>query len=157
MQPTVYLETTIPSYLTARPSRDLLVAANQKLTHEWWGRRRERFELLVSQIVIDEASAGDAKVSARQLKLLRDLHRLDVTDACLSLGQALLAGTPIPPNAVADALHMATAAVHRMDYLLTWNCAHIANAAMRPSIEHVCVTAGYNPPVICTPQELMED
>jgi len=150
------LETTIPSYLAARPSRDLIVAGNQKLTHEWWGRR-DRFELFVSQTVIDEASAGDAKAAARRLKLLRGLRRLDVTDECLSLGQSLLAGTPIPRTAAADALHVATAAVHRMNYLLTWNCAHIANAAMRPAIERVCLAAGYNPPVICTPQELTED
>lgn len=155
MQPTVYLETTIPSYLAARPSRDLIVSANQKLTHEWWSRRN-RFDLFVSQTVIDEAGAGDAKAAARRLRWLRGLRRLDVTDACLSLGRSLLAGTPIPLTAATDALHVATAAVHRMNYLLTWNCAHIANAAMRPAIEHVCLSAGYNPPVICTPQELME-
>jgi hypothetical protein len=155
--PTVYLETTIPSYLASRPSRDLIVAGNQMLTRRWWKQRRRRFDLFVSQIVMDEAGAGDANAAAKRLRLLRGMRKLNVTDECLALGRTLLARAALPLKAATDALHVATAAVHRMDYLLTWNCAHIANAAMRTGIESVCSTAGYNPPVICTPQELMED
>jgi hypothetical protein len=154
--PTVYLETTIPSYLTARPSRDLIVAANQQLTRLWWKARRQRYQLFVSQVVLDEAAVGDKGAALRRLRLLRGTRRLTVTDACRDLAQGLLDGTPIPAAAAADALHVAIAAVHRMDFLLTWNCTHIANAVMRPGIQAVCAAAGYNPPVICTPQELME-
>lgn len=150
------METTIPSYLTARPSRDLIVAANQQLTRQWWNARRQRYQLFVSQVVLDEAAVGDKEAALRRLRLLRRMRRLAVTDACRDLAQGLLDGTSIPAVAAADALHVAIAAVHRMDFLLTWNCTHIANAVMRPGIQSVCVAAGYNPPVICTPQELME-
>ena len=115
MKQKVYLETTVPSYLAARPSRDLVIAGNQELTHEWWAERRKVFDLYVSQFVLDEAMDGDA-----------------------------------------DAAHIAVATVHQMDFLLTWNCKHIANAQMLGKIYSVCETAGYKCPLVCTPAELME-
>ena len=119
--------------------------------------RRPKFELFVSQAVLEEVSAGDPVTAAERMDKLRDLQQLDVTDECLALGRALLAGTRIPPDAATDALHVATAAVHGMNYLVTWNCRHIANATLLPSIQSVCTGAGHPAPVICTPLELMED
>jgi hypothetical protein len=152
----VYLETTIVSYLTARPSRDLVMAANQETTHEWWTCCRAEFDLYVSQLVFEEASAGDSDAAAKRVETLQPLARLDITDQAVMLGKRLVAEIPLPAKARADALHIAVATVHGMNYLLTWNCAHIANAALRPRIESICRAMGYEPPVICTPQELLE-
>jgi len=156
VKPSVYLETTIPSYLTARPSRDLVVAANQSLTREWWNDRRHKFDLFISQLVLDESAGGDAGAAKKRLKLLVGYQQLDITEPCMRLGRAILSGAKMPATAATDALHVAIAAVHQMTYLLTWNCAHIANASMRTGIESVCEAAGFRPPVICTPLELME-
>jgi hypothetical protein len=143
MQPKAYLETTIASYLTARPSRDLIMAANQQMTHDWWHDHRWNFELYVSQFVIEEASAGDPEAATRRLAVLTDLAQLDVTDAVQELAQALLTHVPLPANAQVDALHIAVATVHGMDYLVTWNCTHIANATLRHRIEAICRAEGY--------------
>ncbi|HTU88786.1 MAG TPA: type II toxin-antitoxin system VapC family toxin [Gemmataceae bacterium] len=157
MKPRVYLETTIPSYLTAWPSRDLVRAAHQQLTSEWWQRKRAEFELFASQVVVRECQAGDPVVAAERLQILRDLTLLDQTEQATDLAQALLEQTPLPERAAVDALHIAIATVHGMDFVLTWNCAHIANAVLRNQIESVCREAGYEPPTICTPEELLLD
>ena len=156
MKPKLYLETTIASYLTAWPSRDLVMAANQETTREWWANRRDAFEIFVSQTVIKESSAGDPDAAQRRLEVLQPFPRLDITDEVESLAAKLIAVVPLPPKAQADALHIAAAAVHQMNYLLTWNCTHIANATLRSRIESVCRAAGYEPPVVCTPQEMLE-
>lgn len=152
-----YLETTIVSYLTGRPSRDLLVAAHQQLTADWWATMRPAFDCYVSQVVVEEAAAGDAEAAGRRLALIHDLPRLSVTDAATELAEALLSPRALPREAAGDALHIALAAVHGMDYLLTWNCKHIANAAMRRYIEEICAELGYEAPVICTPEELQKE
>jgi predicted nucleic acid-binding protein len=153
MKSRVYLETTIPSYLTAWPSRDLVRAAHQQITREWWQRRKE-YELFVSQLVIRECQAGDREAAEARLEALEGLALLAQVEEAESLARALLDRVPLPDRATADALHIATAAVHGMDYLLTWNCTHIANAALRGRIEAVCREAGFEPPAICTPEEL---
>lgn len=155
-KPRVYLETTIASYLTAWPSRDLIMAANQETTREWWTNRRDAFELFVSQTVIKESSAGDQDAAQRRLEFLKPFPRLDITEEVESLAAKLIADVPLPPKAQADALHIAVAAVNKMNYLLTWNCTHIANATLRSRIEAVCRSEGYEPPVVCTPQEMLE-
>ena len=152
----VYIETTIPSYLTARPSRDLIRAGQQQITTEWWGHR-DRFELLVSQLVIKEASEGDPEAAAERLRALEGLPVLRVTNEAAVLASRLVDEGPLPAKATADALHIAIAVVGGVEYLLSWNCKHIANAAMRNRIEAVCRSSGYEPPVICTPVELMEE
>lgn len=154
--PKVYLETTIASYLTAWPSRDLVMAANQELTREWWANRKDAFELYVSQTVIKEASAGDPDAAQRRLEFLKPFPRLDITEEVEALAARLIAEVPLPPKAQADALHIAVSAVNKMNYLLTWNCTHIANATLRSRIEAVCRAEGYEPPVVCTPQEMLE-
>lgn len=151
--PRVYVETTVPSYLTAWPSRDLVRAAHQQITREWWNRRNA-FDLFISELVIRECEAGDPIAAAARLEALADLPLLEQTEAVEALARTLLDKVPLPERATADALHIATAAAHGMDYLLTWNCTHIANATLRGRIEAACRDAGYEPPTICTPQEL---
>jgi predicted nucleic acid-binding protein len=152
----VYLETSIISYLTARPSRDLVVAANQQLTQDWWQTRRQNFDLFISQLVIQEASAGDENAAQRRLQVIADIPLLKLNKDVAELAEKLVRGGVIPQKAVEDAFHIAIATIHGMDYLLTWNFKHIANAMMRYRIESLCRNEGYQPPIICTPQELLE-
>jgi predicted nucleic acid-binding protein len=151
----LYVETSVISYLAARPSRDLITAARQQITHDWWRRRRPQFEVFVSQLVLDEARAGDPEAAARRAQLLSNLPLVDVTPEAVELARRLIEAVALPQQAAADALHVATAACHGMDYLLTWNAAHIANAEYRPRVERTCRAHGYEPPVLCTPDELM--
>jgi hypothetical protein len=152
----VYIETTIVSYLTALPSRDLVLAAHQELTFEWWGRR-ERFDLYASEAVIQEAAAGHPESAARRLAALEACTIIAVNAQVADLARTLLAAHALPAKAMVDALHVAAAAVHGIDYLLTWNCKHIAHAATRGIIDKACRGAGVEPPTICTPEELTED
>jgi predicted nucleic acid-binding protein len=153
----VYLETSIISYLAARPSRDLVTAARQQLTYDWWMQRRSAFELCISELVVAEAAAGDPDAAERRTRLLRDLPLLNISEEATDLARNLVQVARLPPRAGADALHIALAAVHGIDYLLTWNSAHIANAELRPKLERACRDNGYEPPVLCTPDELMGD
>jgi hypothetical protein len=156
MNPTVYIETSIVSYLTAWRSRDLVRAAHQQVTCDWWATRGS-FELFTSQFVLDEAAAGDEGPAASRLAALQDAVLLEVTEDGIVLAENLVAGDALPPKARVDALHVAMAAVHGMDYLLTWNCKHIANASLRGRIEDLCRAAGFEPPIICTPLELLRE
>ena len=153
MRPTVYIETTIPSYLTAWPSRDLVRAAHQQITREWWGQR-DRFDLFTSRLVVEECEAGDPTAAADRLAAMVGIPLLEMGPEVADLADALMRNVPLPQRAAADALHIATAAAHGIQYLLTWNCAHIANVTLRPRIESACRTAGFEPPLICTPEEL---
>lgn len=154
MKPTVYVETTIPSYLTAWPSRDLVRAGEQQLTRDWWAGRSE-FDLRISSMVLLEFGAGDSDAAALRLAALDGVPVLVQSPEAESLADALLREVPLPAKAGADALHIAVAAVNGVAYLLTWNCTHIANATLRPRIEDLCRQMGYEPPVICTPKELL--
>jgi len=152
----VYIETTFVSYLTARPFRDLIVAGHQQITHDWWETRRKDFELCASQLVFQEAAAGDSEAANERLNVLATMTMLEVNVEAVSLAEGLVRAGALPSKAGNDALHIAIAAVHRVEYLLTWNCRHLANAAMRGQIETACAGKGYKAPVICTPEELME-
>lgn len=154
MKPIVYIETTVPSYLTAWPSRDVVRAGEQQVTRDWWARRTE-FELRVSSLVLLECGAGDSDAAALRLAALDGVPVLAQTPEAETLADALLREVPLPAKAAADALHIAVAAVNGVAYLLTWNCTHIANATLRPRIEATCRQLGYEPPVICTPKELL--
>ncbi len=151
----VYLETTFISYLVARPSRDLIVAGHQQITQEWWANRHDEFECRVSQVVIDEASVGDPAEVQKRLAIIGGLRALDVTADAMSLAKAIMAAGILPPHVVRDAAHVAVAAVHAVDYLLTWNCRHLANAQIARRIASVCEKLGHRMPIICTPEELM--
>lgn len=155
MKPKVYLETTIVSYLAARLSRDLIVAAHQQLTADWWTTQRPNFEIFTSEFVFREASVGDESVAQKRLALLEDVPVLEITESALKLAGELIRRRVVPQRYAEDASHIAIATVHGMDYLLTWNCKHIANAQLEKGIGAICRAAGYDPPVICTPEELM--
>jgi hypothetical protein len=156
MKPKVYIETTVVSYLTAWASQDLVIAAHQKITREWWDKSRENYELCAWQMVIEEAKAGDIVAAKERIEMLSGATMLETTSEARDLARELLRSHALPPKAADDALHIAIAAVHNLPYLLTWNCRHLANATMRPIIEAVCARNGYQAPIICTPEELME-
>lgn len=143
------------SYLASVPNRDVVIAANQQITREWWDTDRDNFDVYVSQLVISEALAGDKVAAQRRFESIADLPALTLTDATLELAQQLVNQKVVPGQYFEDALHIALAAYSGMDYLLTWNFKHIANARLRMGIENVCRMAGYESPTICTPQELL--
>ncbi len=157
MNSKIYIETTIVSYLTAWPSRDVIVAAHQQITDEWWRTKRQFFELFASQLVLREAQAGNENMAQRRLSALEEVELLEVTEEALALAEDLLSKGPLPRKAEEDAVHIAVAVTNGMDYLITWNCKHIANARMRDKIEQVCRANGYKPVIICTPEELLEE
>ncbi len=153
----IYLETSIPSYLTARPTRDIRAAAWQQITGQWWDEARAGYDLFTSELVIVEASGGNPEAAARRLDALRGIAELPIDEETQVLAAQLIANGGIPASAEADALHIAVAAVHRIDYLLTWNCRHIDNATKKPIIRAICSRLGYSCPEICTPMELLTE
>lgn len=157
MNPKVYVETTIISYLTAWRSPQLVMAAHQEATRKWWDEKRGEYELFVSEAVLREASAGDPSAAQKRLEALKGIQRLKTTKEAESLAKELVQHTPLPSKAGVDALHIAIATVHGMDYLLTWNCRHIANAKIRKELAAACESAGYEMPILCTPDELNEE
>jgi hypothetical protein len=155
VKPKVYLETTIPSLLTAWPSRDLIIAADQQSTRDWWENRRQDFDLFVSPEVLGEAGQGDPEAARLRLEAIIALPVLAATAEIEELTRAILATGLIPPQATRDAAHVAFACVHEMDFLLTWNCRHIHNAMISRRLAGVCSVQGFTLPVLCTPRELM--
>jgi predicted nucleic acid-binding protein len=149
-----YIETTIFSYLAARPSRDLIVAARQEITRDWWEIHRRKYELFISPVVLREVEAGDEDASRRRLNLTEGLPLLAINDEAVVLAIALTEEGPLPRGAADDAFHLALATVHGMDFLLTWNCRHLANAELSFEIQETLASRGYRAPVICTPEEL---
>lgn len=155
MKPTCYLETSIVSYLTARPSRDLIVAAHQQITHEWWEFRRPAFTLYASQLVLTEAGKGDREAAAKRLQVLDDIELLELKEEAANLAAVFIRSRAVPEKVEEDALHVALAAIYGLDYLMTWNCKHIANAEIQKRMQVICADEGYAMPTICTPEELM--
>ncbi|MDD9995958.1 MAG: type II toxin-antitoxin system VapC family toxin [Dehalococcoidia bacterium] len=151
----VYVETSVVSYLTARATSNLLAAAWQTATTEWWDIYRPRFELRTSALTIEEAGKGNQEAAARRLEALDGIDVLPITEAAIVLSEALLRRRALPTGAQNDAIHIAVSAVHGINYLLTWNFRHLANAATRPHIREVCEQQGYTSPEICTPSELI--
>ncbi|MDA0832896.1 MAG: type II toxin-antitoxin system VapC family toxin [Planctomycetota bacterium] len=130
----------------ARPSRDIVVAAHQQITRDWWDYRHELFKCSISQVVIDEASAGDSREISKRLDVIRHVPVLEITASAEQLAKAIIASGVIPPRAVRDAAHIAVAAVHEVDFLLTWNCKHLANAQFMRKIKEICETMGEQMP-----------
>ncbi len=152
----VYLETSVISYLTARPSRDVVKLARQELTRQWWHDMRMRYHLHVSSFVIAEISRGDPEAARQRLDSVAGLSEITMSDAADALYEGLLSAKAVPAEAEADAMHIALAVVNRMDYLLTWNCAHINNAAHKKKIAKVAERFGYTEgSTLTTPEELM--
>jgi hypothetical protein len=156
MKPKLYLESTIPSYYVARPSRDLVTAAHQQITRDWWARRAKDFEIYVSQIVMDEIGTGDREMARLRLEAIAKFPLLTASNEVTALAEDLIRSGPLPAKAAQDAAHIAYSAVHGMHFLLTWNCTHIANAEMQDKIRQICERHGFKPPLICTPDELMK-
>jgi predicted nucleic acid-binding protein len=145
----------VVSYLTARPSNNLIMMANQEVTRKWWETRRSQFTLYVSQVVLDEAAQGDLEMGAKRLAVLQSLLVLELTENVQVLGLQFLSKSSIPAKASDDAIHIAAATVHGLDYLVTWNCKHIANAQIQRKLSEISINFGYKLPTICTPYELM--
>ncbi|BAU14468.1 hypothetical protein LEP3755_50150 [Leptolyngbya sp. NIES-3755] len=157
MNETVYIETSILGYLTARSTQNLILAANIEVTKEWWRSRRDDFTLHISQTVLDEIAQGDTEIAAQRLEIVRGFPLLDLNQAVKDLAKQFLTRSNLPPKAADDAVHIAAASIHRMDYLLTWNCKHIANVQIQKKLSRICSELGYSLPAICTPYELMGD
>ncbi len=157
MTESVYIETSMVSYLTARPSNNLIMMANQEVTRKWWKTRRSQFTLYVSQVVLDEAAQGDPEMAAKRIEVLQSLFVLELTENVQDLGLQFLTKSCIPAKASDDAIHIAAATVHGLDYVLTWNCKHIANAQIQKKLAEISTNFGYKLPTICTPYELMEE
>jgi hypothetical protein len=155
MSETVYIETSILGYLTARSTKDLILAANIEITRDWWESRRNAFILYTSEAVLDEAAQGDAEIATQRLEILRDFPLLAMNQAVQDLAAQFLSRSSLPPKAKVDAIHIAAATIHGMDYLLTWNCKHIANAQIQGKLAEISLDFGYVLPILCTPNELM--
>ncbi len=156
MKQRVYIETTVVSYLTGRPSRDMVVAAHQQVTRDWWDNRAPAFELFVSELVLQEAERGDPVAARKRVALIQSMPLLQTTGEAVLLAERMVEAGVVPKESGADALHVAIAAMNGMDFLLTWNCTHIANAVRRHQVETLVNDSGFDCPVICTPEELME-
>ena len=154
---TVYIETSVVSYLTARATNNLLAAAWQTATAEWWDQHRSRFQLRTSVLNIEESRRGDSDAAARRLRALTGIPMLPITEEAITLAEAFMRRGALPPNAQNDAIHIAVSATHGVEYLLTWNFRHLANAETRPLVRDVCASHGYSLPEICAPIELMRD
>jgi predicted nucleic acid-binding protein len=154
---TVYVETSIVSYLRQRPSSQVVMAARQLLTHQWWNDERSKYELVVSQYVIDEASAGDPALAAERLESLDGIPLLPLDSEIAQIADEIMTRAILPRNARTDALHIAMVAHHRIQYLLTWNCRHIANATILPRIHKLLTDLSIPIPIICTPEEMIND
>ena len=155
-KPKLYLETRISSYLTARQSRDVIQLARQQITTEWWNSRLNDFDVFISQIVIDEANSGDPDAARKRIKAMRSFPLLEITDEVTDLAEIILGKGVIPEKGARDATHIAISVCHEMNFLLTWNCRHIANAEKIKTLEKICKSEGHELPVICTPEEFSE-
>ncbi|MFV9691960.1 MAG: type II toxin-antitoxin system VapC family toxin [Desulfobacteria bacterium] len=150
----VYLETTIPSFLTARPSNNLVVAGKQEVTRQWWEKRKEKYALYISQYVLDEAARGNPDVAKKRMVVLEGIDLLEVDEDVIRLARVIIDSEIIPQKASTDAGHIAVATRHGIDFLITWNCTHIANAEILCKINYIVSEAGYHLPTICTLDEL---
>jgi predicted nucleic acid-binding protein len=157
MKPTVYIETTIVGHLTSRLPSDIVVMGQMLETRQWWDRSRGEFDLFISELVQQEISQGDPSAAAERLAMIKGIPDVPILDSARQLAKDLLLHHGLPQKARVDALHLAICATNGMDYLLTWNCRHLANATRRKTIAEICKGNGYNSPVICTPQQLKEE
>jgi PIN domain len=155
MKPKVYVETSVISYLTSRPSRDLIVAAHQEITRDWWETQRCEFDLFVSDAVRQEAAMGDVEAARQRLVWVDSIQTLEIRAEAMTLSLALIKATALPAKAEIDALHIAIAAYESMDFVLTWNFKHIANAQQAAKVRQVCESFGVISPQLCSPLELL--
>jgi len=156
MVKSVYVETTIVSYFTARPSRDVIVAARQEATRELWPRLLSEYDSFISVLVCEEASRGDEDQALLRLQAINAFQVLDTDKAANKLALKIIEDRGIPEEYPEDALHIAVAAVNGIDALVTWNFAHLNNPFTRMMVRQIVENAGYQCPEICSPDELLE-
>ncbi|MEN6450490.1 MAG: type II toxin-antitoxin system VapC family toxin [Thermoguttaceae bacterium] len=156
MPKSVYVETTVVSYFTARPSRDMVAAARQEATRELWPRLISDYESYVSVLVREEACRGDSAQATARLRAIESLPMLDTDEAARALAIQIIQGQGIPEEYPEDALHIALAAVNGIDVLITWNFAHLNNPFTRMMVRQIVENAGYRCPEVCSPDELLE-
>ncbi len=154
MKTSVYIESSVISYLTALPSRDIVTSARQTLTQEWWEISRGEFELFVSVLVRDEISGGDPSAAQRRLEIIADVSVLSVSDEAEIIAGSLISSAALPEKSKEDALHIGIAAAQGVDYLLTWNFKHINNAQKKSTIIKIVESFGFSCPILCSPEEL---
>lgn len=156
MKSTVYIETSVVSYLTAKMSRDLIVVAHQQITHEWWETILPYYEAYISPIVLEEASKGDSHAAQLRLDRISTFHILEIAPEVHQLADSYFLEIDIPEKARADSYHLALASWHGIDYVVSWNCTHIVSGRTRMIIEDINSRKAIRTPIICTPEELME-
>lgn len=157
MKESIYLETTVVSYYISRPSRDIIILAHQEITREWWPKAIRRFEVFISEIVIEEAALGDQEAAKRRLEELEKFPHLELNDKVERMARVYMEKLALPEKAIRDAAHLAIASVHNIDYFVTWNCTHLANAEIIKKLIKINDSSGIHTPIICTPEELMEE
>jgi hypothetical protein len=153
--PTLYIETTISSYLVAKPSRDIIILAHQQLTKEWWDDHRHLYETFISQVVLDEIKRGDSEMVNKRIEILQGIPMLETDDEVESLAERYFASLQFPAKALRDAFHLAYVVVYEIDFLVTWNCTHLVNANVLFRFSRLNREWGYESPIICTPEELI--
>lgn len=156
MKETIYLETTIISYYTSRPSNDIMVLAKQRITEQWWKNNLNKFDVYISEAVFEEISEGDPDAALKRLNVVNTIPSLEITDDVKNVYKIYMKRLQIPDKALRDAIHIAIASVHSIDYLVTWNCKHIANGEIIKKLISINIELGLSIPVIVTPEELME-
>jgi len=154
-KPTLYLETTIPSYLTALPTRDVVALAHQEITREWWKKRRQNYDIYISSVVLEEIKMGASNAVEKRLQIVSNFKILKASPEVEAIAKIYLSELNFPQKAIRDAAHLAFACIYKLDYLLTWNCAHIANAEVRSQLFKINSKRNIWTPTICTPEELM--
>ena len=157
MKESIYLETSVISYYTSRPSRDIIALAHQEITREWWPGALKRFEVFISQAVIDEAGSGDIEAAKKRLEILNDFPCLEINEKVEELAKKYMESLNIPKKSLRDAFHLAISSVHNIDYLVTWNCTHIASGEIIKKLTKLNLLLGVHIPVICTPETLMKE
>lgn len=157
MKESLYLETTVVSYYTSKPSRDIIVLAHQEITREWWYKAIKRFDCFISEVVVEEVSLGDRESAKRRLEELKNFPHLELNDKVEEMAQVYMERLEFPKKSFRDAVHLAVASVHNIDYLITWNCTHLANGEVIKKLMKINGSFGIHTPIICTPEELMEE
>jgi len=157
MKESIYLETTVISYYTARPSRDIIVLARQQITREWWPTAKKQFDIFISEAVIQEIQLGDIEAAEKRLNAIEEFYRLELNEEVTEIAQKYMEKLGIPAKSFGDALHLACASLHNIDYLVTWNCTHMANPVMIKKLIKTNDFIGINTPFICTPELLIKE
>ncbi|MBI2471872.1 MAG: type II toxin-antitoxin system VapC family toxin [Planctomycetes bacterium] len=157
MKESIYLETTVVSYYTSKPSRDIIVLAHQEITLEWWPKAIKRFDIFISEVVVEESRLGDHEAARRRLEELKNFPHLVLNNKVEEMAQVYIEQFEISKKYLRDAAHLAIASVHNIDYLVTWNCAHLANGEVIKKLMKINESFNIHTPIICTPEELMEE